>query len=125
MSSLFTNVPCDLVLNILDKRYNDINTNCILPFDDVRYVTKFLFENTFFMFNSKYYRQRVGTPMGSPISSLFADLVMQDLEEECLKNFKKFNNYSPLFYFRYVDDTFLCVEKDLSLIHISEPTRPY
>jgi len=32
------------------------------------------------MFNDKFYRQTFGLPMGSPLSPILADLVMQDLE---------------------------------------------
>ena len=46
--------------------------------------------------------------MGSPISGLFADLVMEDLETECLRKL----NFSPIFYFRYVDDVITCVPYD-------------
>ena len=44
-----------------------------------------------------------GTPMGSPISPLFADIVMNDLENNCLR--------IVIFYYGFVDDTILCVQK--------------
>ena len=43
--------------------------------------------------------------MGSPISPIIADIVMQDLEENCLSNF---DFIIPL-YFRYVDDTVILI----------------
>ena len=49
--------------------------------------------------------------MGSPISPLFADIVMDDLENDCLRILEDKHNCSPLFYFRFVDDTILCVQK--------------
>lgn len=113
VTSLFTNIPCNLVLDSLDKRFRTINSKCKIPFDLIRRTTEFLFDNTFFTFNNKFYRQIFGTPMGSPISPLFADLVMEDLEISCLGKLKRVHKYSPLFYFRYVDDTILCVRKDL------------
>ena len=48
--------------------------------------TKFLFNNTYFSSNNEYYRQIDGTPMGSPISPLFVDIVMDDLETYCLRS---------------------------------------
>ena len=55
--------------------------------------------------------QIFGTPMGSPISPLFADIVIDDLENDCLRILKDKHNCSPLFYYRFVDDTILCVKK--------------
>ena len=49
--------------------------------------------------------------MGSPISPLFADIVMDYLENDCLRMLKDKHNCSPLFYYRFVDDTILCVQK--------------
>ena len=50
-------------------------------------------------------------PMGSPISSLFGDIVMEDLQTECLKILTENHNCTPLFYYRYVDDTILSIKK--------------
>jgi Reverse transcriptase (RNA-dependent DNA polymerase). len=40
-------------------------------------------ESTCFQMQNVYYEQTYGTPMGSPISPVIADIVMQDLEEFC------------------------------------------
>ena len=46
----------------------------------------------------------------TPISPLFADIVMDDLENDCLRILQDKYNCSPLFYYRFVDDTILCVQ---------------
>ena len=51
------------------------------------------------------------TSMGSPISPLFADIVMDDLGNDCLRILKDKHNCSHLFYYRFVDDTILCVQR--------------
>ena len=48
--------------------------------------------------------------MGSPISPLFADMVMDNLETNCLHELKDKHNCTPLFNYRYVDDTILCIK---------------
>ena len=48
VNSLFTNVPCSLVLDSLDRRLFCINENCKIPFNDIRDCVRFLFDNTFF-----------------------------------------------------------------------------
>ena len=62
-------------------------------------------KNTFFQYDNEYYHQIFGTPMGSPISPMLVDLVLQDLEEVVLKKWS-FKIHS---YYRYVDDTFLII----------------
>ena len=39
----------------------------------------------FFQFYNKYYRKIFGISIGLSVSSQFADIVMMDLEEKCLK----------------------------------------
>ena len=111
VTSLFTNIPLQLVLDSLDKRFDSIHNKCKIPFVEIVECTKFLFANTFFSFNNNYYRQIEGTPMGSPISPLFANMVMDDLETNCLSTLKEKHNVNPLLYFRYVDDTIMCINK--------------
>jgi len=43
--------------------------------------------------------------MGSPLSPVITDIVMQDLEESVLRNFK----FTMLFYYRYLDDLVMAV----------------
>lgn len=43
--------------------------------------------------------------MGSPLSPIIADIVLQDLESKALQQLK----FVPTFYFRYVDDIILTV----------------
>ena len=51
--------------------------------------------------------------MGSPISPLFVDTVMEDLEIECLSILEPKFQIQPIFYFRYVDDTSLYVRENI------------
>ena len=83
VASLFTNVSCTLVIRSLERRIDSIRKYCKIPFEDIIEYTKFLFDNTYFTFNGEIFKQIFGTPMGSPISPLFADMVMDDLESDC------------------------------------------
>lgn len=53
-------------------------------------------------FQIKYelYRQLFGSPMGSPASPIFADLILELLEEEVINKLK----LKLLFFWRYVDE---------------------
>lgn len=46
--------------------------------------------------------------MGSPLSPIIADIVLQDLEEKALNTLR----FTPRFYFRYVDDILMTVPSD-------------
>ena len=89
--SLFTNVPFDLVLNSIKKIWCLIKSATNLPLQEFQKGIEFF-----------------GTPMGSPISPILADLVLQDLEEEVIKKL----SFNIQAYYRYVDDTFLIIPKN-------------
>ncbi|BHF67607.1 hypothetical protein SprV_0301063400 [Sparganum proliferum] len=61
---------------------------------------------TYFTFDGTIYEQVKGTPMGSPISSFIAEAVLQRLESLV------FQHHKPKFWARYVDDTFVVIERD-------------
>ena len=56
-------------------------------------VIKFILNNNYFQFNNKFYRQIFGSAMGKPISPILSDIVMDDLETECIKK----SNFKPMF----------------------------
>ena len=103
--SLFSNISKDQVLQSLDKRFNKIHSKSKVPFHLIVYIINFIFDNLYFTYNDKVYRQIMGTPMGSAISPLIADLVMEDVEIEALSKL----DYPPIFYLRYVDDILTCI----------------
>ncbi|BHF76669.1 hypothetical protein SprV_0501976800 [Sparganum proliferum] len=61
---------------------------------------------TYFTFDGTIYEQVKGTPMGSPISGFIAETVLQRLESLVSQHHK------PKFWVRYVDDTFVIIERD-------------
>jgi len=65
----------------------------------------FVLEFTYFHFNNRVYKQTYGAPMGSLLSPIVADLIMQHLESSILSDL----SYKPNFYYRYVDDIVLSV----------------
>nr|VZI16504.1 unnamed protein product [Spirometra erinaceieuropaei] len=61
---------------------------------------------TYFTFDVTIYEQVKGTPMGSSISRFIAEAVLQRLESLV------FQHHRPKFWARYVDDTFVVIERD-------------
>lgn len=107
VTSLFTNVSCDAILNSLEKRWSLISKNTKLPWWDFEKAVKLILDSTFFTFDNDFYKQKFGTPMGSCASPIFCDIVVQDLEINC---FDKVDFDIPI-YVRYVDDSFMVVPK--------------
>ena len=103
--SLFTNVPENLVVQSIEKRWTQLHNKINMSCTEFIEVIKFILNNNFFQFNKKIYKQTFGSAMGNPLSPILSDIVLEDLEIECIKKF----NVKPLFYFRYVDDILLCV----------------
>ncbi|BHF80318.1 hypothetical protein SprV_0702344300 [Sparganum proliferum] len=105
--SLFTSIPPDLARDVLRKRLEEKYDEMRGPLKIQHLMQLFAFcQRTFFTFDGRTYEQIKGTPMGSPISSLVAELVLQDLEKVA------FNHYKHAFWRRYVNDTFVIIEKD-------------
>jgi len=103
--SLFTNIPIDLAMDSLTTRWEKIKEGTSIPRGEFLTAVRMVLNSTFFSFNRKIYKQKFGTPMGSPMSPIIADLVMDDLETKALKIF----SFQVPFYFRYVDDIMLAV----------------
>lgn len=99
--SLFTNIPNDLVYKAVDKRWFQIRKFTNLPKSEFLKGLKVVLENCTFSFNNVIYHQIFGTPMGSPVSPVVADLVMEMIEDEIMKK----STIRTPFYYRYVDDS--------------------
>ncbi|BHF67737.1 hypothetical protein SprV_0301076500 [Sparganum proliferum] len=67
-------------------------------------------------FDGTIYEQVKGTPMGSPISGLIAEAVLQRLESPV------FQHHRPKFWSRYVDDNFVVFDQDPETVgHLPSP----
>ena len=64
--------------------------------------------HTFLHFDKIFYKQIFGTSMGSPISLILANIVMQNLEQHVINSL----DFYVHTYYHYVDDTFLIIPKD-------------
>ncbi|EFN61454.1 hypothetical protein EAG_10027, partial [Camponotus floridanus] len=71
------------------------------------YAIETVLVSTSFSFNGQFYEQIFVRPMGSPLSPVLTDIVMDDLETHCL-SLLSFN--VPLYY-RYVHDIFNIVSR--------------
>ncbi|XP_018353715.1 PREDICTED: uncharacterized protein LOC108755288 [Trachymyrmex septentrionalis] len=100
VTSLFTNVPTDVAIDCVNEHWRAVSIDCSLPKKEFLGAIQFVLDSSFFVFDNVFYRQSFGTPMGSPISPVIADLVLRRLETVSLMSV----NLDILFYYRYVDD---------------------
>ena len=112
--SLFTRIPITLALQIARKRLEEDDSladRTPLSIDNIISLLDLCLNATFFMFRRITYQQVFGTAMGSPVSVVVANLVLEDVEERALKSF----GITLSFWKRYVDDVCTSVPKDLIL----------
>jgi hypothetical protein len=104
-TALFTNIPKELALKSIERRWDNIATNTKFSLHQFLYAIDLILSSTSFVFDSRFYEQIFGSPMGSPLSPILADMVLDDLETHCLQ---LIDTTLPAF-FRYVDDIFAIV----------------
>ena len=84
--------------------YNDNDNSPNIPNHDFRNLLNIAIKESFFTFNNKYYKQVDGVAMGSLLGPALANIFMCSFESNWLRDCP--NNFRPVFYRRYVDDTF-------------------
>lgn len=105
-----------LVFKAIEKRWNDIEKNTKFSLMQFIYAIDIILDSINFSFNGEFYEQIFGNLMGSPLSPILADIVMEDLETQCLEQL----DFSSSLYFRYVDDILMIIPKDKidAILHI-------
>jgi len=107
VGSMFTNIPIELAVDSIKKIWHLIKNNTSIPYEEFLIGIRLVLNSTYFKFNNKIinitinkiYKQSFGT-MGSLLSPLIADLVIQDIETKVLGQLPE----KLPFYYRYVDD---------------------
>ncbi|RLU21667.1 hypothetical protein DMN91_006043 [Ooceraea biroi] len=109
VSSLFTNIPSELVMSGIERRWSDIScgTKLIVSLGQFLHAIDLILGSISFTFNGQSYEQIFGSPMGSTLSPILANIVMEDLETHCLSLLE----FDVPWFCRYVDDTFAILPK--------------
>ena len=106
--SLFTSIPLEIARAIVLGRlsnYCTLEDRTNLTITELTEVLDICLTSTYFTYNNKCYEQIFGTPMGSSLSPVIANMVMEDLEQQALPTFHN----PPSIWVRYVDDVYAIV----------------
>ena len=83
VDSLFTNIPLDETIYIcIDSLYKDDDNSPKIPKDYFRNLLTFATKESFFMCNSKFYKQIHAVAMGSPLLLALANTFMCSFENK-------------------------------------------
>jgi hypothetical protein len=109
--SLFTSIPIDMAIDIIQRKLEGSDgwrNHTQLTKGQVLDLLSFLLHNSYFVFEGTQYHQVSGCAMGSPVSAVIAELVMQEVEEKALET----SPVRPKWWRRYVDDSNACIKRD-------------
>ena len=90
VKSLFTSIPwLQLALESTENAIKSSIVELPLPTDDIMDLLNLFLTSTSFQYNGKHYKQLHGTAMGSSVSVVVAEIVMQNIEEQALATYTR------------------------------------
>ena len=106
VSALFTSVPVPSALDIIKNKLEqdaDLPNRTRMSAGNITELLEFCLSNTYFIFQGVFYEQTKGAAMGSPVSSIVANIFMEAFETRAIST----SLHPPTFWRRYVGD--ICV----------------
>ena len=91
-----------------EKGDSNVLVNTGMDIEDMLRLLRLCLDTTYFQVNGKFFKQKKGTAMGSPVSVVVANLFMEEVEQSSLQSF----THPVKTWKRYVDDTFVVIKKD-------------
>ena len=101
----------DLALTITNQTLQqdqDLVECTNMSISNIMRLLEFVLNHNYFKHDNTHYKQIFGCAMGSPISPVIADLVMEEIEETAIAR----ASHPPKWWFRYVDDSHACLRKE-------------
>ena len=109
--SLFTNVPMELAIQVTEhylRNDPELEIHTPLTVEEIISLLKLCLNATYLRFRGSYYQQIHGTAIGSPVSVVVANLVIEEVEQRAINSF---SDTKRLFWKQYVDDPFTAIHK--------------
>lgn len=87
VKSLFTSIPVDLALTITNKRLQkdqDLSEHTNMSISNIMRLLEFVHDHNYLKHDNTHYKQIFGSAMGSPISLVIANLVMEEIKKTAI-----------------------------------------
>ena len=87
VAALFTSIPVKSALEVVKKELEqdtELHQRTTMSTQNIMDLLEFCLCNTYFLFQGKYFEQTQGTAMGSPVSTVLANLYMESFEDRAL-----------------------------------------
>ena len=107
IKDLYVNIPIHETMNTIKTKLQQTN-NTMITHQIITLIRTVLLQD-YFTFQQKIYQLEQGISMGSPISSIIAEIFLQNYEDKYIKQFLE--SKSIIFYARYVDDILIIFDK--------------
>ena len=109
VKSLLTSIPVDLALTITNEGLQqDLAERTNISITNITRLLEFVRNHIYFKHDNTHNKQIFGRAIGSPISYILADLVMEEIEQTAIT----IALHRSTWWFRYVDDSHTCLRKD-------------
>ena len=108
--SLFTKIPVHIAKSVIFDRVkcgSELKIRCKLNINEIMNALDLCLDNTYLCFRKTFYREISGFAMGSPISVIVANLVVESIENKMLIDFAS----PPRIWLRYIDDAFVVLKQ--------------
>ena len=116
IKSLYTNIPVDRCIERLQNHPQKSNTTFPLLISKLIKSCTLCTSHCYFEYNNRFYKQKFGLPMGSPLNGVLACIYLEFLESGPFKCIIP----NTARYFRYIDDILLIYPHDLDLHSITD-----
>ena len=125
VSSLYTNIDHEEGAEACFKKLEE-RKNKSIPSITIKNLILMILKSNAFRFGNEYYRQITGTAMKTPMAPNYANLFMDNFEQNLLPGYSQKTGLSLLVWFRFIDDIFFIWtgNKD-SLDHFISFTQNY
>ncbi|PNF38136.1 hypothetical protein B7P43_G14608 [Cryptotermes secundus] len=104
IKDLYVNIPINDTVLVTNKLLKDNHTDKNI-IKEIMSILRMILNQNYFQYNENFYKPRSGIAMGSPLSSTMAEIFLQDLEQNRIKQLLEDEKIT--YYNRYVDDIFI------------------